>query len=291
MRGLFFGLTTVDLQFLVQEYPESNSKTKAVKNGIYAGGPATNAAIGYSYAGGLAQLYTAIGIHPFRQFIIDDVQNAGVEVIDLIPDKRTEPVFASIITSKKSGDRTVFSYHPTTQPPIDNLDGDPLELPGIALFDGFYLEPAMHLAAKLKENNIPVIFDGGSWKNGMDEFLSLVDIAICSHDFYPPGATTKKDVIEFLENKKITNIAITRGDQPVIFKSPELSGEIYIEKTEVEDTLGAGDFFHGAFCYYYSSGDSFVEALRKASEIATKSCKSFGTRTWLHKEENKDEQK
>ena len=291
MRGLFFGLTTVDLQFLVQEYPESNSKTKAEKNGIYAGGPATNAAIGYSYAGGLAQLYTVIGIHSFRDFIINDVQNAGVEIIDLIPGKKSEPVFASIITSKKSGDRTIFSYNPPSQPGIDNLDGNALELPEIALFDGFYIEAAIYLAGKLKANNVPVIFDGGSWKKGMEEFLPLVDIAICSHDFYPPGTSSKKDVIKYLESKDISKVAITRGDQPVLFKSPDHSGEIYVEDTEVLDTLGAGDFFHGAFCYYYASGDSFVEALRKAAEIATESCKSFGTRNWLNKEENKDEQK
>ena len=281
----------MDLQFLVREYPESNTKTKAEKKGIYAGGPATNAAIGFSYAGGMAQLYAAIGIHPFREFIINDVQNAGVEIIDLIPDKMNEPVFATVITSKNSGDRTIFSYHPTIQPAIENINGNPLEIPEIALFDGFYIKPAIHLAGKLKANNVPVVFDGGSWKKGMEEFLPLVDIAICSHDFYPPGTSTKKDVIKYLENKNISKIAITRGDQPVLFKSPEHSGEIYVEDTDVQDTLGAGDFFHGAFCCYYAHGDTFVEALRKAAEVATESCKSFGTRTWLKKEENKDEQK
>lgn len=284
MIGLFFGLTTVDLQFLVPRYPGPNTKIKAERNGIYAGGPATNAAIAFSFAGGSAKLYSAIGDNALREFILQDIKNAGVEVTDLIPERKTEPVFASIITTKNTGERTIFSYHPSIDLLPTEFNGNQIEMPSISMFDGFYMDAAIVLAKKMKAQNIPVVFDGGSWKEGMDELLATVDIAICSHDFYPPGTSTKKQVIAYLEEKNIEKIAITRGEKPVLFKTSEHSGEIYVEEKSAVDTLGAGDFFHGAFCFYYASGDDFVESLRKAAIMATQSCMEFGTRQWMNKE-------
>ena len=46
--------------------------------------------------------------------------------------------------------------------------------------------------------------------------------------------------------------------------------EIAIEPVQVVDSLGAGDIFHGAFCFYYNLGESFLPALEKASRIAPK---------------------
>lgn len=284
MTGLFFGLTTVDLQLLVPRYPGPNDKIKAEKNGIYAGGPAANAAIAFAFAGGSAKLYSAIGDHPLRSFILQDIETTGVEVTDLIPEKKTEPVFASIITTKNTGERTIFSYHPALEVQPHALNGNRIETPSISMFDGFYMDAAIAVAKKMKAQNIPVVFDGGSWKEGTEELLSMVDIAICSHDFYPPGTSTKKQVVSYLEAKNIEKIAITRGDKPVLFKTNEHSGEIYVEEKPVVDTLGAGDFFHGAFCFYYANGNDFVESLRKAAIMATQSCTEFGTRKWMNKE-------
>ncbi|NET50891.1 MAG: sugar kinase, partial [Merismopedia sp. SIO2A8] len=46
------------------------------------------------------------------------------------------------------------------------------------------------------------------------------------------------------------------------------------------DTLGAGDIFHGAFCHYILQ-QNFTESLVAAAEIASNSCKFFGTRRWM----------
>jgi sugar/nucleoside kinase (ribokinase family) len=53
------------------------------------------------------------------------------------------------------------------------------------------------------------------------------------------------------------------------------------------DTMGAGDIFHGAFCYFFSIGYGFEESLERAAEIASESCRYRGTREWaehLHTE-------
>lgn len=291
MTGLFFGLTTVDLQFLVDAYPASNTKVKATKNGIYAGGPAANAAVAFQYAGGDARLYSVIGNHTLRDFILADLKKSGVEVYDLLPQKPTEPVFASIITSEKSGDRTILSYHPQMDSSEIKPSGYATNDVQIALFDGFYMAGAIAFARELKKNNIPLVLDGGSWKEGMEELLPLMDMVICSGDFFPPGTKSHKEVIRYIKNAGITKIAITRGAKPVLFNSQNAAGEVYVEKTNVIDTLGAGDFFHGAFCYHYLQSNDFLEALQRASEIASFSCTAFGTRSWMKTKEGNDEKK
>ena len=75
--------------------------------------------------------------------------------------------------------------------------------------------------------------------------------------------------------------AITRGEYSILFSHAEAQGEIHIEKIEAIDTLGAGDFFHGAFCHYYAREDHFENSLARASKIAAQSCQSFGTRQWM----------
>ena len=47
------------------------------------------------------------------------------------------------------------------------------------------------------------------------------------------------------------------------------------------DTLGAGDIFHGAFCHYIMERNDFLIALERASEVASLSCTSLGTRAWI----------
>jgi sugar/nucleoside kinase (ribokinase family) len=47
------------------------------------------------------------------------------------------------------------------------------------------------------------------------------------------------------------------------------------------DTSGAGDIFHGAFCWPYTNGSKFMQALKYASEVATESYLHYGTRSWM----------
>jgi sugar/nucleoside kinase (ribokinase family) len=126
-----------------------------------------------------------------------------------------------------------------------------------------------------------VVFDGGSWKPGTDQLLNFVDIAICSADFFPPGCTSEDTVIQNLLSAGVRQIAITHGANPVRFVGSPHSGLIEVPQVDAVDTAGAGDIFHGAFCFHIANGSSFVEALREAAGIAAASCQFHGTREWM----------
>ena len=136
-------------------------------------------------------------------------------------------------------------------------------------------------AAAARSMGTQVVLDGGSWKEGTEELVKNVHTVICSADFLPPGCASREDVIQFLKNRGVTNIAITNGADPVQFVSGQSSGTIGVPVVEVVDTMGAGDIFHGAYCFFASSGRGFIESLAEATKVASESCRYAGTREWM----------
>jgi sugar/nucleoside kinase (ribokinase family) len=132
-----------------------------------------------------------------------------------------------------------------------------------------------------RSRGIQVVLDGGSWKAGTEELLKTVDTAICSADFMPPGCLTEEDVLKFLLDHGVKNIAITKGAEPIRFVSDGSSGIVPVPQIRLVDTMGAGDILHGAFCYFASNGSVFEEALRSAARVASESCRFHGTREWM----------
>ena len=103
----------------------------------------------------------------------------------------------------------------------------------------------------------------------------------CSDNFLPPGCASRKEVVQFLKNCGVANIAITNGAEPVQFVSGQSSGTLTVPQVEVIDTMGAGDILHGAYCYFASTGRGFIESLAEAAKVASESCRYAGTREWM----------
>jgi sugar/nucleoside kinase (ribokinase family) len=264
MRGLFAGLNTVDIQFITDSYPRVNTKTLVGSNAYYLGGPAANAAIAFSNLGANAALITSVGNHLLREFVLGELNKNSVKLFDISHEINTRAVISMVITSGIKGDRTVLTVSPERYSEeageneilIGRLCEEALSQCDILLLDCFYMRYAVIIAREAKKRKI---------------------------DFYPPGTKTRKNVFKYLASKKIDKIAITRGENSIIFKEKNHYGKIGIDKVEATDTLGAGDIFHGAFCFYYLKEDNFAEALKKASVVATESCKYQGTRAWIQK--------
>ena len=282
-RGLFIGLTTIDVQYFVSTFPEANIKVKTLPPKILVGGPATNAAVAFAYLNGTAHLASANGNNAFSSFIKNDFEATKINHFDLVHNSSFNPVIASVITSAENGDRNIFTHYPETISSIVS----PAELlkqtqPQIILADGFYPEFSLECLKLANSKNIPVVLDCGSWKAQYELLLDFTDFAICSEDFLPPKSQNTDDVFEFLFRKNIHNVAITRGSKSILFTENRVRKEIKVNQLNVKDTLGAGDFFHGAFCYFLRQTNHFHTALKKASELASFTCKFKGTRKWLN---------
>lgn len=280
-KGIFVGLSTIDIIYTVSEHPIPNRKVAAQSQQILVGGPSTNAAITFAHLGGNTTLITPAGAHPLASAIREECKQFGVALIDLVPGSHEPPPISSIWVDAQ-GHRSVVSAN-TTGRTIPNAVVDQLQLADakILMVDGHAMQACQAWAATAKAYGISVVLDGGSWKPGTDALLKNIDTAICSADFLPPACAAERDVIRYLQAAGVHNIAITHGAAPIRYSTNSDAGTIEVPPIEAVDTSGAGDIFHGTFCFYQASGCEFADALRKAASIASESCRYRGTRQWM----------
>lgn len=287
-EGLFVGLCTLDVIQLVDHAPASNEKLTAREQVIAAGGPAANAGVAFSYLGGTARLLTAIGSHPLGVGVAADLDTLGVTVSDLAADSPEPPTVSSVLVTASTGERAVASTNATGHrlAPPDDLDAlvaacDIVEL------DGHHMELAISAARAARAAGRTTLFDGGSWKTGTQDLLPLIDVAVCSADFHPPGAITPMATLRFLREHGVVWSAVSGGAGPIRWAGPGGEGTVDVPVVEVADTLGAGDVLHGALAHQLATrggsptSEGFVEALSEAAVVASRACASFGTRAWM----------
>lgn len=280
-KGLFVGLASLDFIYLTARMPDPNQKIVALDQIIVAGGPATNAAVTFSYLGNQTNLVAIIGNHPLSNLIKADLGNYNLKVEDLAPKRLEYPPVSSIIVTQGTGERAVISINATkTQATVEKIPANILDGIDLVLIDGHQMVVSQYIAQQAKQKDIPVVIDGGSWKQGFEKVLPYVDYAICSANFQPPNCHTQEEVFAYLQAVGIPHIAITHGEKPIEYQSEGISGKLAVPKIKVVDTLGAGDIFHGAFCHYILE-DKFRDALRNASKIAARACEFFGSRRWM----------
>lgn len=283
-EGIFVGLSTIDIIYTVSEHPAPNDKVTAQSQQVFVGGPATNAAITFAFLGGSTTLVTPAGRNPLSAVIKEECREFGVGLVDLAPDARDAPPISSIWVDAE-GQRSVVSANTVGRTfPAAIVNSALLANAQIFMADGHAMQACYAWAEAARAAEVSVVLDGGSWKAGTEMLLQVVDVAICSADFLPPDCTDQRDLIDYLQAAGVQEIAITHGPEPIQYVSRSASGVIEVPAIKPIDTTGAGDIFHGAFCFYHAAGSSFESALSKAAMIAAESCRCRGTRQWMDRQ-------
>jgi sugar/nucleoside kinase (ribokinase family) len=276
-HGQFVGMVTWDVVYRSRHYPERNEKMMADELFLASGGPACNAAVAFAALGNQSVLQGSVGRHPMAKAILHDLDNYGVVLSDLTPERSDPPPISSIIVDVTTGERAVMSVNV----PL-GADADiPViaDKPDIILADGHQIAAAV--AAKQNSPNCPLVVDGGSWKDGLEELLKLADFVLCSADFFPPGCKGQNDVFACLNRLGVPFVATTNGPDPIHTLAKDgKSAILHVPNIDAVDTMGAGDIFHGAFCHFVLKQD-FASAITSAAKIASQSCTFFGTRSWI----------
>lgn len=287
-RGLFAGLCTLDVEYLVEAFPGPDDKVIATEQLLAAGGPATNAAKTFAVLGGAAVLGTAVGDRDgLGTLLLDLVRKWSVDVIELTAGGESVPL-SSVLVSGRSGERAVVSIN-ATRASVSAASVDKLPVTDCAtlLVDGHHMDLALVAAQRARGAGVQVVFDGGSWKAGTERLLPFVDWAICSARFAPPGTAADPDaILTYLQGAGVRGAAVTLGRDGARYATDGTRGSIEPRPVAtVVDTLGAGDVFHGATCYYLATGASFVSALDSAAQHAGASCGYLGVDGWLQQQQ------
>ena len=284
--GLFVGVSTLDLIYLVERPMGANDWQRALNYLAVAGGSATGAAVAFAALGGQATLVTAIGAGPLGDLVRAELAGAGVTVIDTTPGDPAGPVVACALVQQSSGERAIVSRGGGTQvPTIDpDLLADLLAGPDVVLVDSYRPTLTLPAARAAKAVGVPVVMDADQWDGVTTQLLGTVDAAVCAAGFIPAGAG-----LHSVLAAGPTFVAVSRGDAPILWQTRDGAGQVEVPAVAVVDTLGAGDVLHGAFAYAVATrragkgeltDDALEGALAFAAPVASAACEHFGTRSW-----------
>ena len=278
------GQCSLDYLFLVDSYPENDTKKEVLEWHEQGGGPVATALVALSRLGITCRFCGVVGDDEAGEKIRRSLSEEGVEVKGLVPRKGSSSQVAFIVVEETTAKRTILWKRPSgkaLQP--DELHNDFLRDSGFLLIDGLMMEASLAAAKKAKELNVPVMLDAGSARPGMLELAQLCDYVVASEVFakglgWELSAESLQKERESLGVKALT---ITLGEQGSITRSEDQFFGMLAFRVDAVDTTGAGDVFHGGYIYGLLKGWDIRRTVRFASALAAMKCMRMGGRTGI----------
>jgi sugar/nucleoside kinase (ribokinase family) len=279
---VFVGLTTLDVVHHVDARPAADQKTTAAAQYVAAGGPAANAAVAFAGLGGAAVLVTAIGCSAIGDAIRADLRAHSVTVVDVAADRTADAPVSAVAVTRSTGERSVVGIDATALRVHEAPDlADLLDPADVVLLDGHH--PVLAEAAS-KAASASVVVDAGRWKPTMRSLLPRARTVIASADFRVPGSTTSETTARALLDLGIPTVITTHGSAPIRWWQHDDRGTVPPPRIRAVDTLGAGDVFHGAYCYFAGHpGADLPTSIERAAAVAALKCETPGPREWLRR--------
>jgi sulfofructose kinase len=213
---------------------------------------------------------------------LDSLRKVNIDIEHVQVRRNCPNQTAYILIDQTTGERTVLWSRP------DCLRLEPGEITAEQItcarllhIDG-HDTPAVAKAASIaRAAGIPVTVDVDTIYHGFDSVLPHVDYLIASSEF-PVQWTNERDPFKALERIQeeygMRVAAMTLGAHGALARSE--GRFIYSPAFVVNcvDTTGAGDVFHGAFCYAVLQQMSIRDALDLSNALAALNCTAIGAR-------------
>ena len=189
---------------------------------------------------------------------------------------------AYILIDHTTGERTVLWRR------LDCLRIDPHEITPEQItcarllhIDGHDTAAVARAAEIARANQIPVTVDVDTIYPGFDKVLPNVDYLISSSEF-PAGWTGEQDHFKALEliqkqyGMRVAAMTLGADGALALVDGKFVYSPAFV--VNCVDTTGAGDVFHGAFCYAALQGLPIREALDLSNAMAALNCTAIGAR-------------
>ncbi len=276
------GLNATDTMLLVPRFPAYGGKVPFHHEVMSPGGQVASAMVTCARLGMRARYIGTVGDDERGEIQMQSLLGSGVDLTYVQRRKNCANQSAYIIIDQSTGERTVFWSRPECLA-IAPEEIDPGQITGARMLhiDGHDTRAVEHAARIARENGIPVSVDVDTIYPGFDRVLPLVDYLIASSEF--PGRWTRIEdphrALEALQSEYGMRVAaMTLGSHGVLARA---EGKFYYSPGYVVpclDTTGAGDVFHGAFCYSVLDGMSLPDALDFSNAMAALNCTAIGAR-------------
>jgi sulfofructose kinase len=276
------GLNATDTLLIVPNFPAYAGKVPFQEEIISPGGQVASALVACAHLGLRVKYIGAIGDDERGRVQRESLLGTGIN-LDHVQLRRNCPnQSAYIIIDRSTGERTVF-WHRSDCLRIDPDQIAPEQITCARLLhiDGHDTPAVARAAAIARSHGIPVTVDVDTVYHGFDRVLPNIDYLVASSEF-PTAWTGVNDpfrALEAIQNEFGMRVAaMTLGAHGSLAREDGVFHYSPAYVVNCVDTTGAGDVFHGAFCYAVLQGMPMPEVLEFSNAMAALNCTALGAR-------------
>ena len=276
------GLNATDTLLIVPHFPAYAGKVPFQEEVVCPGGQVASALVACARLGLRTKYIGTVGDDERGRIQMESLRQAGIDVAHVQLRGNCANQSAYIVIDRSTGERTVLWRRD------DGLRIDPEQIlpeqiacARLLHIDGHDTPAVERAAAIARSHGILVTVDVDTIYHGFDRVLPHVDYLVASSEF-PTAWTGQSDpfkALELIEREYGMKVAaMTLGAHGALARQ---GGEFFYSPAFVVncvDTTGAGDVFHGAFCYAVLQEMPMRDALEFSNAMAALNCTALGAR-------------
>jgi sulfofructose kinase len=276
------GLNATDTLLIVPHFPSYAGKGPFTQEILSPGGQVASAMVACAKLGLRTKYVGTLGDDLRGQVQMESLLTSGINLDHVQQRKNCQNQSAYIVIDQSTGERTVFWQRPEClRLKPEEIVPEMITNARLLHIDG-HDTPAMEKAARIaRENGIPVTVDIDTIYKGFERVMPYVDYLIASSEF-PVQWTHQSDPFKALEMIQeefgMRCAAMTLGAHGALAL---MDGKFHYSPAFVVncvDTTGAGDVFHGGFCYGVLAGWEIGKVLEFSNAMAALNCTAIGAR-------------
>jgi sulfofructose kinase len=276
------GLNATDTLLMVPRFPAYAGKEPFTEEIISPGGQVASAMVCCAALGLRTKYIGTVGDDERGQIQMESLRQSGINLDHVQVRRGCANQSAYIIIDRGTGERTVLWRRDECLRLLpEEITPEQIACARLLHIDGHDTPAVAHAASIARRAGIPVTVDVDTMYHGFDNVLPNVDYLITSSEF-PAAWTNERDPFRALEliqtEYGMRCAAMTLGAHGALAR---VDGRFVYSPAFVVncvDTTGAGDVFHGAFCYSVLQGMPMRDALDFSNAMAALNCMAIGAR-------------
>ena len=279
------GLAVLDHLMLVSDFPSGEGVFSATQYETQGGGMVATALVAAQKLGASTEFWGRVGDDEVGHALLKELKsyNVNISQVHMVPQGRTGVCF--VMVKADSGERAfVVSAQKNLYVDLKALNLDRIRRSKAVLIDATWIEAAQKAAHFARSHGVPVVADVHDPSQPSLELLGLADYAIIPRHLADVLTGNKGDYSRALHELKARGAKVpivTLGEDGCTYLYREKIFKLPAFRVKTVDTTGAGDCFHGAFCFGLAHGFAAPEAIGFASAVAAMSCTKLGGRAGI----------
>ena len=276
------GLNATDTLILLPKFPAYAGKAPFESEMFSPGGQVASAMVTCARLGLRVKYIGTVGDDERGRIQQESLRDTGIDLSDVEVRSNCPNQTAYILIDQSTGERTVlWQRNDCLRLTAESITEDKISCGRLLHLDAHDTDAMARAAAIARRLGIPVSLDVDTIYHGFDRVLPNIDYLIASSEF-PSQWTGERDPLKALETIQeeygMRVAGMTLGAHGALVRC---GGRFHYSPAFVVDcldTTGAGDVFHGAFCYAVLQGMPLPEALDFSNAMAALNCTKIGAR-------------